>query len=103
MRFNMINWLLETVSLILVMIKDDVFLTIFYLLVNSCGTPLVILFTFLSSDWDWDLGLETLDLGPGTWDLGPEWPSRNKIEYLYLIPTILPKTLYLTELDIVVL
>ena len=42
----MINWLLETVSLVLVMIKDDVFLTIFYLLVNSCGTPLVILFTF---------------------------------------------------------
>ena len=44
MRFNMINWLLETTSLILVIIKVDVFLTIFYLLVNSCGTPLVILF-----------------------------------------------------------
>ena len=47
MRFNMINWLLETVSLILVIIKDNEFLTIFYLLVNSCGTPLVILFRIL--------------------------------------------------------
>ena len=27
--------------------------------------------SFLSSDWDWDLGLGTWDLGPGTWDLGP--------------------------------
>ena len=44
MRFNMINWLLETVSLILFLIKNNVFLTILYVLVNSCGTPLVILF-----------------------------------------------------------
>ena len=41
MRFNMMNWLLETVSLILVMIKDNVFMSIIYLLVTSCGTPLV--------------------------------------------------------------
>ena len=41
MRFNMINWLLETVSLVLVMFKENVFLNILYLLVNSCGTPLV--------------------------------------------------------------
>ena len=27
---------------------------------------------FLSSDWDWDLGLGTWDLEPGTWDLGIE-------------------------------
>ena len=50
MRFNMINWLLETTSLILVIIKSlksNVFLTIFYLLVSSCGTPLVILFRIL--------------------------------------------------------
>ena len=44
MRFNMINWLLETVSLILYLNKNDVFLTVLYILVNSCGTPLVILF-----------------------------------------------------------
>ena len=41
MRFNMINWLLETVSLVLVMFGKNVFLNILYLLVNSCGTPLV--------------------------------------------------------------
>ena len=44
MRFNMINWLLETVSLILVIRNNNVFLTILYHLANSCGTPLVILF-----------------------------------------------------------
>ena len=44
MQFNMINWLLEMISLILVMFKENVFLNILYLLVNSCGTPLVILF-----------------------------------------------------------
>ena len=43
MQFNMINWLLETVSFILYQ-KNNVFLTILYVLVNSCGTPLVILF-----------------------------------------------------------
>ena len=37
MRFNMINWLLETVSLILVMFVENVFLNI---LVNSCGNLL---------------------------------------------------------------
>ena len=41
MQFNMINWLLETVSLILVMIKGNLMFTILYLLVTSCGTPLV--------------------------------------------------------------
>ena len=44
MQFNMINWLLEMISLILVMFVENVFLNILYLLVNSCGTPLVILF-----------------------------------------------------------
>ena len=34
MRFNMINWLLETVSLILVMFVENVFLNILYLLVH---------------------------------------------------------------------
>ena len=41
MQFNMINWLVETVSLILVMFRNDEYFTILYGLVNSCGTPLV--------------------------------------------------------------
>ena len=41
MQFNMINWLLETVSLILVMIKTNQIFNILYVLVTSCGTPLV--------------------------------------------------------------
>ena len=40
-QFNMINWLLETVSLVLVMFVEKQMLTILYLLVTSCGTPLV--------------------------------------------------------------
>ena len=46
-QFNLINWLLETISLIPVMFVENVFLSILYLLVNSCGTPLVILFKFI--------------------------------------------------------
>ena len=42
-QFNLMNWLLETISLILVTIGDNVFWTILYLLLNSCGTPLVVL------------------------------------------------------------
>ena len=41
MRFNMINWLLETVSMVLVLIMKKPIFTNFYLLVTSCGTPLV--------------------------------------------------------------
>ena len=41
MRFNMFNWLLETVSLILVKFSFNQFITFLYLLVTSCGTPLV--------------------------------------------------------------
>ena len=41
MQFNMINWLLETVSLFLVIFEDYEFFTILYLLVTSCGAPLV--------------------------------------------------------------
>ena len=37
----MINWLLETVSLLLVMFNEKQILTILYLLITSCGTPLV--------------------------------------------------------------
>ena len=41
MQFNIINWLVGTVSLILVMFKNDELFTIFYVLVTSCGAPLV--------------------------------------------------------------
>ena len=41
MRFNMINRLLETVSLILVNLWTNEFFSILYLLVISCGAPLV--------------------------------------------------------------
>ena len=43
-QFNLFNWLLETSSLILVVIEDNLFFGTLYLLVTSCGTPLVILF-----------------------------------------------------------
>ena len=41
MRFNMMNWLLETISLVLVLIGKYKLFQILYLLVTSCGTPLV--------------------------------------------------------------
>ena len=47
MQFNMMNWLLEIISLIPVMFVENVFLNILYLLVNSCGTPLVNLFNLI--------------------------------------------------------
>ena len=44
MRFNMMNWVLETISIILVTIdEDNVFVTLLFLLVTACGTPLVYL------------------------------------------------------------
>ena len=46
MKFNIMNWLLETVSTVLVLIGENRFFTILYLLVNSCGTPLVIISRF---------------------------------------------------------
>ena len=45
----MINWLLETVSYLLIMRRRNIYLTILYVLVNSCGTPLVILSNLLLS------------------------------------------------------
>ena len=41
MQFNMIYYVVETVSLFLVMFEDYEFFTILYLLVTSCGAPLV--------------------------------------------------------------
>ena len=47
MQFNLMNWLMETVSLILVTIGENIFLKILYVLLNSCGTPLVVLLNLL--------------------------------------------------------
>ena len=41
MQFNMINWILETVITFLVVFKRERLFEIIYLLVISCGTPLV--------------------------------------------------------------
>ena len=41
MRFNMFNWMLEVVSVLLVMMGENPMLETFHNLVNSCGTPVV--------------------------------------------------------------
>ena len=42
MKFNMFNWILDTISTLLVMIVNPVkYFTLLYILVISCGTPLV--------------------------------------------------------------
>ena len=41
MKFNMFNWLLETLSTFLVLIFINRILTIFYIVTLSCGTPIV--------------------------------------------------------------
>ena len=41
MKFNMINWVLETVSTILVLMKVNRIFYILYLFINATGTPLV--------------------------------------------------------------
>ena len=41
MKFNMINWVLETFSTILVLMKVNRIFYILYLFVNATGTPLV--------------------------------------------------------------
>ena len=42
MKFNMFNWILETLSSFLVLILPSYrYFTNLYILVNSCGTPLV--------------------------------------------------------------
>ena len=45
MKFNLMNWMIETFSLLLVIIfeGDDV-TTVIYILLNSCATPLIYLF-----------------------------------------------------------
>ena len=41
MKFNMINWALETISTLLVIIIINDLIVIVYILIMSCGTPLV--------------------------------------------------------------
>ena len=41
MKFNMINWVLETIVNILILIDDSRLSTILYVFIMSVGTPLV--------------------------------------------------------------
>ena len=41
MKFNLLNWILETVSTIIVVLIKNAYSTTIYLLIISCGTPLV--------------------------------------------------------------
>ena len=41
MKFNIFNWLLETVGTVLVFFNKHKFVTVLYILVISVGTPLV--------------------------------------------------------------
>ena len=51
MRFNMFNWMLEVVSVLLVIIAigDNPMLTNLHNLVNSCGPPVVFFFKYCLS------------------------------------------------------
>ena len=46
MRFNMFNWMLEVVSVLLVMMGENPMLETFHNLVNSCGTPVVFFYKY---------------------------------------------------------
>ena len=41
MKFNLINYLVETLSGILFLVVKNFFVDMLYLLLNCCGTPLV--------------------------------------------------------------
>ena len=41
MKFNLWNWILETISTLIVIIIKNSYSTVIYLLITSCGTPLV--------------------------------------------------------------
>ena len=41
MKFNLINYLLETVSVLMSLLVKNFFVDLLYYLVNYCGTPLV--------------------------------------------------------------
>ena len=40
-KFNMINWILETASTLILLVFINKFITLLYILINSCGTPMV--------------------------------------------------------------
>ena len=42
MKFNLLSFVLEAASVILVVLSRSFFIRLLYLLVNYCGTPLVI-------------------------------------------------------------
>ena len=41
MKFNMFNWILETLSIFLLLIFHNMILTILCVIILSCGTPLI--------------------------------------------------------------
>ena len=41
MKFNLLNWILETISTIFVIVIKNTYYSVIYLLIISCGTPLV--------------------------------------------------------------
>ena len=41
MKFNLFNWILETISTLIVILIKNTYSTVIYLLITSCGTPLV--------------------------------------------------------------
>ena len=41
MKFNLLNWILDTISTLLVILIKNPYSTVVYLLIISCGTPLV--------------------------------------------------------------
>ena len=41
MKYNLLNYILESVSVVLMITVDDYFIDILYVTINCCGTPLV--------------------------------------------------------------
>ena len=41
MKFNFLNWMLETITILIVVINPNELMNVIYNFVNSCGTPLV--------------------------------------------------------------
>ena len=41
MKFNLLNWLLQTITILIVVINPSELMNVIYNFVNSCGTPLI--------------------------------------------------------------
>ena len=41
MKFNFLNWMLETITILIVVINPNELMNVIYNFVNSCGTPFV--------------------------------------------------------------